>query len=365
MSRETALAALQSLSDEEADLLNSDPVLLGRFKQKHQLEQLKPSLMNQAWNVLAVPEQKSREGLQMIARGIGSQYAPEVTGNLPRDIAMNVGRIGTETLAETAPGFVSRGAILTAGALKGLKVAKPAIKAAGRGIARAAESISGLEYKTPGILQEAASGSGVLFAPGRKAAGPLYEAGKEGSQVRPILSKIPGKKEFVEKAYDLAQKGKLKALEALEARKELASMKKSVTGEFFRKATEKFNEIAKPAFQVADEAFSKGLRADELKRFLPVNKMGGTSIAKSTLGTIAGALPMAAMSPIVQGTVATGVGAASRAASPLINNPVTTAGIIQALKLTKEKAKEFLKKAKGNKEKAVQMALDAGYDPYQ
>lgn len=341
-----------------------------KFKFRLRLEQEqgmapqpKPSLMKQGWDALAVPEQKSREGLQMIAQAVSPQT--QVTGNLPRDIAMNIPRIGAETLAETAPGFISRGAILTAGALKGAKMAAPAIKAVGRGAARAAESISGLEYKTPGILQEAASGSGVLFAPGRKAAGPLYEAGKEGSQVSPVLAKIPGKKEFVEKAYEMAQKGKLKPIEALEARKELASMKKNVTGEFFRKATEKFNNISKPAFQEADEAFSKGLRADELRRILPVNKSGGTSIMKSTLGTIAGAIPAMAMSPIVQGTVATGVGAMARAAAPLVNAPVTTAGAIEVLKLTTAKAKEFLKKAKGNKEKATQLAIEAGYDPYQ
>lgn len=37
---------------------------------------------------------------------------------------------------------------------------------------------------------------------------------------------------------------------------------------------------------------------------------------------------------------------------------------VVAEKLSKEKAKDFLKKAKGNKEKATQLAIDAGYDPY-
>lgn len=346
-----------------------------------------PSMMGRAWNALAIPEQKSREGLQMIANSIPSQVPlspssfpfptslavasskgiqnPNMTGNVVTDTLKGIPKIAAETLAETAPGFISRGAIVTAGALKGLKLAAPAIKAVGRGVARGAEALSGLEYKTPGILTEAATKGGILTAPGAKSASPIYEAAKGGEKVNKTLARISGKKEFVEKAYELAEKGKLNPLEALEARKELGALKKNITGEFFRKATEKFNEIAKPVFQEADTVFSKGLRADELRRILPVNKSGGTSIAKTVLSSLLGPLGTAMTSPIVQGTVATGIGKGARAVKPLVNNPVTTAGVVSTLKLTKEKAKEFLRKAKNDKEKATQLAIEAGYDPYQ
>ena len=96
---------------------------------------------------------------------------------------------------------------------------------------------------------------------------------------------------------------------------------------------------------------------------------------KSTLGTLAGVVPAMAMSPLVQGTAATGVGLAAKAASPLINNPITTAAAVQAAKLaseiikpevTQKQAKEYLKKAKKQypdlsdeeqRKKAIAMAI--------
>lgn len=350
-----------------------------------------PSLLQKGYEALAIPEQKSKEGLQMIAKAVSPQQ--EVTGNLTRDVAMNLPRIGAETLSEVAPGFISRGAILTAGALRGAKAAAPLLKIAGRAIARGAESISGLEYKTPGILAEAAANPKLLFSPGKESV--VYEAAKEaGGKVRESLSQIPEKIKMVKESLKLADKGTLNATEALEARKELYSIKKTVSKEYFRKATEKLNEVAKPVFGKADEAYKQGVKADALRMLLPVNKGGGTSIAKSALGTFAGVGPMAAMSPLVQGGIATGVGAAAKAASPLINNPVISAEALQlaqqaknqfqlkpdveALKqgrkvevkplptgkpLSESTIKTYLKKAKNNKEKARALAIKDGYDP--
>jgi len=376
----------------------------------------KPSLIRQGLDALTVPEQKSREGLQMMAQMVSPQQ--ETTGSLPRDIAMNLPRIGMETLAETAPSFISRAAILTAGALRGVKEVSPVIKAAGRGAARAAESISGLEYKTPGIIREAATNAptlrkvkdlimeyGVkegskkalqefpLLAPGRKAASEVYEAAKTVGGKMNGLSGIPEKKELVKTALKMAKNGQLNATQALEARKELSAIENSVTGEYFRNSVTKLNKIIKPVFGKADEIFATGVRSDELRRFFPVNKSGGTSIMKSTLGTIAGIVPAMAMSPIVQGTVATSVGSAARAAAPLVNNALTAGPTMAAavkLKdkkeplskkqsdavnvvrdalvkketgkpLTKEVAYELLKEAGGNKRKARRLAKARGY----
>ncbi len=71
------------------------------------------------------------------------------------------------------------------------------------------------------------------------------------------------------------------------------------------------------------------------------------------------------MSPAAVGAAATISGDISKAAAPLIKNPATTVLVTKALVLTKEKAREFLKKAKGNKEQAIQDSIKAGYDPYQ
>lgn len=287
------------------------------------------------WDALEVPSQMSKQGLQMIAQSVSPEQ--QVTGNLPRDIAMNIPRITAETFAETAPDFISREAILTAGALKGLKLAAPAIKAVGRGVAKGAESISGLEYKTPGILSEVASKPSLLFAKGRKSANPAYEAAKKvGGKVRSSLI-VPEKKQVVEKAYELAKSGKLNPTEAFEARKELSSIKNNVSGEFFRQATAKFNEIAKPIFSKGDEIYAKGIRAEELRRIFPVNKSGGTSIMKSTLGTLAGMVPAMAMSPIVQGTTAAAIGTGAKMIKPFVNNPMATATIGTALVNRKKK----------------------------
>lgn len=245
---------------------------------------------------------------------------------------------------------------------------------------------------------EAAQNPKLIMAPARKAASAVYEAAKEtGGGIRPALLKTPGKIDFVDKASKLADQGKLKPIEALEARKELDAIKRKVTGEFFRSTRGKFDLIAKADqnIKMADPMYAQGVKAEALRSFLPLNKTGGASTFKTMVGGALGGVPLAAMSPIVQGTAATGIGMAARTAAPLVNNPVATAGLIQAAKeipgtfklkpdvqalekgqkieakpkksesegktLTKEKAYEFVREAKGNKKKARRLAKDAGY----
>jgi len=325
--------------------------------------QKQPSLSSKAYDALAVPEKMSRKGLGQLAQMVPSA---EPTGNMARDIALNTPKILAETVAESAPQFISRGSILTAGALKGVKAAAPALKAIGRGVARGAESISGLEYKTPGVLKEAFKNPKLILGPGKAKA--EYEAAKAtGGAVRKSLSKIPEKISVVKKSLKIAEKGKLNATEALEARKELAAIKKTVTNEFFRKSTEIFNKVAKPVFGEADKAYQQGVKSDALRMLLPVNKGGGTSIAKSALGSIAGMGPLVAMSPLAQGAAASALGATAKAAAPLVNNALNVGAIvppaIEAAKVLTEKlAKKYLRKAKGDKDKARDMAIEDGYE---
>lgn len=391
MSRETATAALHQLTDEEADLLNNSPDLLEKFKEKHDIAEQNtgnpfqqsinkvsstPGILPKIYESLNVPEAAAKTILPKLtqlqsmainktAEKTGLPIGEEPTGNLPRDIIANIPRIIGETGQEFIPGLVNRPSLMTMGALEGLNAAAPVINGAGRALAKGAESISGLEYKTPGVLKEAFNNPKLIFSPGKEAA--EYEAAKQtGGQVRDSLLKIPEKLKFVKKALDLADKGDLNATEALEARKELSAARKSVTGEYFRKGIEKLNEMAKPVFGEADEAFKQGIKADALRMPLPVNKGGGTSIAKGVLGTLGGIVPLAAMSPVVQGGIASGLGAAAPAAKAIVSNPVTSAVISQLVpqlkELTREIAVKFLKKAKGDKAKAEEMARAKGYN---
>lgn len=111
------------------------------------------SMVNRAWEALKIPEQKSREGLTMIAsaipKNIGSPTG-EPTGNMFRDIAAGTPRILADTLAEVAPSFVSRAAITTAGAgaaAKGLASA-PLFQ---KGAAALGKAGAGAIEKTTGI----------------------------------------------------------------------------------------------------------------------------------------------------------------------------------------------------------------------
>lgn len=318
-------------------------------------------VLGTANTLLKAPEKLSGRGLQMMANMVPK---PEPTGNLPLDVLKGTPRIAADTVAQVAPGFISKGAILTAGAMKGTKLAMPLINSAGRSIARGAEALSGLEHKTPGVLIEAANNSKLLNSPGTDAASPIYEAAKEiGGSVRQELSGLPEKLKFVKRAANLAKTGELNPTEALEARKELVAIEHKVSGEFFRKNISKFNEIAKPVFSDADTAYAKGVKAEALRSWLPLNKTGGASTFKTILGGAKSLATLGLMSPIVQGGVATGVGAASRAIVPALENAgavgTTLPNIVKTL--TELKAKEYLKKAKNNPDKAREMAVSDGW----
>src|SRR3990167_199115 len=114
--------AINSLSEEELDLLNSDTQLMSDFKNKYsgKTETPQTGIIQKSWNALGKPEQLSREGLTKLS---GMVPNPEPTGNMAMDIMKGTPRVIGDTLAETAPGFVSRGSILTAGALKGYQAA--------------------------------------------------------------------------------------------------------------------------------------------------------------------------------------------------------------------------------------------------
>lgn len=238
------------------------------------------------------------------------------------------------------------------------------VRATGRGIARAAESISGLEYKNPGILKQAAGDSKILFGPGREGGKKFYEAAKNPEAN--LFEGMTSNKEIVDRAQDVLKAGgKLEPSEAFTARKAVGNLisKKDSVKDVLIPLRNKLDDIAKSDKRIAkgDKITREGIRSEELRRIFPVNKSGGTSIMKSTLATLAGLAPAMAMSPLVQGTVATGVGAVGRALAPIGKAaiPLAAAEGVQALTknvptqetpkvLTEKVAKKYLRQAKKN-----------------
>ena len=307
-------------------------------------QQAKPQgLAGKAWGSLAVPEKMSREGLQMIAQSIPEQ--PIQSQSTPLNVIGGLPRFAVDTMAEAAPSFISRGSIVTAGLLKGLKSAARPLKAIGRSVARGAESISGLEYKTPGVLLQAAKDPTLISAEGTKKAGALFKDLIEKGRIRESFSKASGHKEILDDAMKAINDGSLTPEEALIARQSLDAIKKTMPRFSFQKMRDAFDAVAKTKSAQADAAFSRGVKADALRMLLPVNKGGGTSIAKSTLGTIAGAGPLALMSPLVQGVAATVIGATSRGGSKLASEAIRSGAMTGAIR------EAFLKALQRRKEK--------------
>lgn len=284
-------------------------------------------LIQKGWDALAVPEKMSRTGLGMIEELTPN---PEPTGNVPLDVIKGTPRVIAGTLKETAPGFVSRGSILTAGALKGYQAARPFLKPVGKALATGAEALSGLEHKTPGVLTEAFENPKVLFGKGLDTARKAYKAAEEAGDVRDVFKQPLTKEELVQKALEYAKDGSLTPQEALEARKSLDAIKKRLSGIGYSETRKLFDGVAKKMFANADAAFKSGIKSEAVRSIFPMNKTGGASAFKTAIGV--GVPPTAPlMSPIVQGTAATAAGMADRAVNAVANRAVDFGSLVNAL----------------------------------
>lgn len=324
-------------------------------------QQMSPpqSMGQKAWNALAWPEKKSREGLQMLA---GMVPKPEPTGNLPMDLLKGAPRIAADTMAEAAPGFVSRNAILGSAAGEALGAGAPAIKGVLRSIGRQGEEMSGIAPKAEGALEAAYKDPTLIFAKGKKAAGGFYEAAKDDlnaakdtyratSQAGDGVVNMEKTKDIFSGKYqphdilDTANKfieggGKMEPAEALKVRKAIDIMLKSkqnVPDELY-KMRDIYDGIAKSSDNLAagDAAYQRGIQADALRNVFPQNKYGGASAFKSAVAAAVAKIPggqlLAApmFSPMTQGALATGAGVATRALSPFVASGQNMA-MIQAI----------------------------------
>ncbi len=278
---------------------------------------------------------------------------------------------------------------------------RPLLAPIGKSIADVAEKGSGLTYKTPGVLADTFQMPSKLFAPGVEKAREIY--GETETGVRPGLSGEKTHQDFVDKALDMAKSGDITPTEALEARKSLDRIRKTVPGSYYRAARETLDGIAKKDFAIADKVYGQGVKSDNMRNLFPLNKGGTPSLLKMGVGTMAkGAIPL--LSPLVQSSLASGAGALDKLATttaksgilngtaaanlattksgnqlnnnlqadqeentpespknPFINTGDHAASIPTSQPLTKQKAREFLDQANGDRDLARKLAAKAGY----
>jgi len=297
------------------------------------------SLASQVFEALKRPEELSREGLKMIA---DSTPSLDPTGNLTIDLLANVPKITMETLAEVAPSFISRGAILTAGALRGGKAIAPAIKTIGKGIAGQAEQLSGLGFKTPGVLSQAAKDPTLILGKGTQKAGQAFRKILDKGQIRSELGRSLDKKDLVREALKFADEGTLTAEEALLARRTLDQIRKTVPESTFTDVRNVFDKIAKTKTAKADVDFSRAVKSEALRNIFPQNKLGGASAFKLGIGAGLGGglgfinpalatLSAGSLSPAAQGIIATALGLGAKGGSMLARTPIQSGSAISGL----------------------------------
>src|SRR3990167_5308234 len=306
-------------------------------------------MLRKGWDALKVPEQKSREGLQMIAKAVTPKT--ETTGNMARDVAMNTPRIAAETLSEVAPGFVSRGSMLTAGGSKVVGAFRPLASAVRQLGFKGAEQLSALAPKNEGALEAAYRDSTLIKAPAKKVVGQLYERAKGilkpqaakkiadlkqaekveqeavnleqarkylmGKAKSPVASQVESKTAGIETlsrgfqntriiklADKLADQGKLDPLMAMRAKRAANALRgsKSYDQDRLIEMINKFEKIEKtsPDFAVADATYKRSAMADALRNLAPQNSKGGASTMKTAAMAVAGKFLAPAFSPFIQ-----------------------------------------------------------------
>lgn len=278
-------------------------------------------LASRAWDALEVPSQMSSEGLTKLASYVPK---PEPTGNIPMDVIKGTPRIAADTLAEAAPGFISRGALLTGAASKALPLAGKALAPVGRWGAGVLEDWAGIK---PGAVTAAAKDPTLIFAKGKAAAGPSYNAAKAELEGASLFKDMYKPEEIIDtaKAY-LAKGGKLEPAEALTYRKALdvAGRSRNVVKDGLVDMRSNADAMAKESENISegDRVFKRGVQAESLRGLFPRNVGGRASPFKvaeggflaKTLG-LPGVVAAGAMSPLAIGSAATIGGITSRLAS--------------------------------------------------
>lgn len=250
-----------------------------------------------------------------------------VAVNAAKRLPQTIGSIGAQLVSDS----ITPESLAMVGGLKLAKLSVPALKALGRFIGSGAEKLSGLSYKTPGVLAEVVKNPSLPFKPGIDAANEIYAAKADPTKIRDAFKAILGKKEFVEAAQQALKDGTLTADEALIARQTLDSIKNQIPRASYFNTRGALNELAKTKFAGADEAYQTAVKAENLRNISPVNKTAGQSklgqyFQAAALGGghfvnpyMYAAAPV--VSPFAQGVAASGVGLAGKAVAPVVQRP--------------------------------------------
>lgn len=393
MSKDTARQALLSLSDEEAALLNSDPELLGRFKQKHGLDipeaPKPPSMASQfsSLNPMEVLKQAAPSNMMKLA-GVGAANAPgfaslainaafPMVGNgnqvLPaiQNIRQNPGQ-GMTALKRIAS--VNSGEPLMRKEVIPARVGQ----VGGAAIEMMVPSLGTANIKAKGPFTAGLKDPSTVL-PGNfekvgeelgkaKQLARLGEKTNDASRFRVMLQKPSGVTKLAEEGKVALESGKDIPVTNLLAYKEALGKAQAEGGTFandYKIAKDLANELIKakaPDLSVKLEKMATNFAAKgNPKASFP----WFTTALDPKIGLVkAATLPIvknaagAALSPLITKGPAIVI-AAKRVADiakekepiPEIKKP-----------LTREQAIKFLKKAKGDKKLAEKMARDKGFD---
>ena len=298
--------------------LNQQPVENTIEKPKTGMEQFKSMLGDK----LKLPEKMSREGLGMLTEKLTPSREQIESGKV--GVGGIAARTAGETLSEVAPSFVSPASIVTSGVMAGAKaalpLAKPLLSTIAKPIQEGAEKLSGLAYRTPDALKKVFERPSLFFGKGIENARKTYEMAKGQSPVRAEFQELMTKSDFVTKVMEAAKDGTATAEEALEGRKALDSIRKSLSDVGYRKSREVLDLIAKQKFAEADKIYQDAIVSEAIRTLAPFNKTGSPSIVKMTLGGFKPLL-IPFMSPVGQGLIASGLGLTAKTVSSAVQNP--------------------------------------------
>lgn len=292
-----------------------------------------------AYVIASGPMNTAEKLLNATAEGLTPN--PEVTNRPAIDVMRNAPAIGARSLAKVLPGFVSPESMATAAIAPALgavgKGARALARPAGRFLGTAAEDLAGM---VPGALREAFNDAGAIVGPGKKAASPLYEAGKVAAptkravavgldkleEIRDIAKTATDHRTLFDAATKLEKSNVLDPDIALAARKSMWKIKKTIPEDRFYEMLTKFNKVIKanPEMAKADKMYQKGLMSESLRSVFPKTAGGKASAWKTMMAGLSG-VP-AVFSPAALGATSTTAGLVGRKLlSPLIDAPIKPA----------------------------------------
>lgn len=315
-------------------------------QQPQQNQPDQPSMGQKVWDGLQKPSQMAQSGLQQmsdlqtdaqnaIAQKTGLPIGTEPTGNLVRDVVAGAPKVMADTMAEVAPKFIDRTSLLTMGAgaaAKGVGMAAGKVLDAAPSIAKPLENVAGLK---PGTLKAAFQDPSMIADFGAKAkASDLYNSIKDGSTIPKQLRTNAG---LVRDAIDQMNDGAvLDARDAFKARKAVKALlgAKDGSGSFPKDdlyaIKDQLDNMIFSSVKDADQMYKRAIMGDQLRSPFPLNNNGTSSKMGAAVMRVMPMWLKPAFSPLAQGSVASGLGAAAQASPEAITGAGGVSGMIDS-----------------------------------